>query len=73
MATHSSVLAWEAPWTEKPGGLHTVPGVAKQSDTIEFLTTTKLLLYLNHWFGHVSSWETPKEIFLVSGHYINTL
>ena len=21
MATHSSVLAWEIPWTEKPGGL----------------------------------------------------
>ena len=22
MATHSSVLAWEIPWTEEPGGLH---------------------------------------------------
>ena len=22
MATHSSTLAWEIPWTEKPGGLH---------------------------------------------------
>ena len=22
MATHSSVLAWEIPWTEKPGRLH---------------------------------------------------
>ena len=21
MVTHSSVLAWEIPWTEKPGGL----------------------------------------------------
>ena len=21
MATHSSVLAWEMPWTEEPGGL----------------------------------------------------
>ena len=21
MATHSSILAWEIPWTEKPGGL----------------------------------------------------
>ena len=21
MATHSSVLAWESPWTEEPGGL----------------------------------------------------
>ena len=23
MATHSSILAWEIPWTEEPGGLHT--------------------------------------------------
>ena len=28
MATHSSILAWEIPWTEEPGGM-TVPGVAK--------------------------------------------
>ena len=21
MATHSSILAWEIPWTEKPGGV----------------------------------------------------
>ena len=21
MATHSSILAWESPWTEEPGGL----------------------------------------------------
>ena len=21
MATHSSILTWEAPWTEEPGGL----------------------------------------------------
>ena len=28
MATHSSILAWEIPWTEDPGGLK-VRGVAK--------------------------------------------
>ena len=22
MPTHSSILAWEIPWTEKPDGLH---------------------------------------------------
>ena len=22
MATHSSILAWETPWTEEPGGPH---------------------------------------------------
>ena len=29
MATHSSILAWKTPWTEKPGGLHTVHEVTK--------------------------------------------
>ena len=24
MATHSSVLAWRIPWTEKPGGLQSM-------------------------------------------------
>ena len=24
MATHSSTLAWEIPWTEKPGGLQSM-------------------------------------------------
>ena len=29
-ATHSSILAWETPWTEEPGGL---PSVGSQSRT----------------------------------------
>ena len=28
MATHSSILAWRIPWTEKPGGLQSM-GSAK--------------------------------------------
>ena len=24
MATHSSILAWELPWTEEPGGLQAI-------------------------------------------------
>ena len=24
MATHSSVIAWEIPWTEEPGGLQSL-------------------------------------------------
>ena len=36
MATHSSILAWEIPWTEEPGGeVATVHGVAKELDTTE--------------------------------------
>ena len=29
MATHSSILAWEVPWTEEPEGLQSVHGVTK--------------------------------------------
>ena len=29
MATHSSILAWEIPWTEESGRLYVVHGVAK--------------------------------------------
>ena len=36
MATHSSVPAWEIPWTEGPGGLQ--PTGRKESDTTERLS-----------------------------------
>ena len=36
MATLSSILAWEIPWTEEPGGLQ-VHGVSKESDTTQGL------------------------------------
>ena len=32
MATHSSILAWEIPWTEKPGGLQSM-GLQKVGHT----------------------------------------
>ena len=35
MATHSSILAWEFPWTEKPGGLQSTG--SQESDTTKRL------------------------------------
>ena len=29
MMAHSSNLVWKVPWTEEPGGLHTVHGAQK--------------------------------------------
>ena len=29
VAIHSCILAWKVPWTEEPGGLHTVHGVTR--------------------------------------------
>ena len=44
MATHSHILAWEIPWTEKPGGLQSM-GVTKESGMIEQLNTNKISKY----------------------------
>ena len=38
MATHSSILAWKIPWTEKPGGLQ-VQGVAKSRTRLSDFTS----------------------------------
>ena len=32
MATHFCILAWEIPWTEEPGRLHSGPWGRKDSD-----------------------------------------
>ena len=37
MATHSSILAWEIPRTEEPGGYS--PWGCRESDTTELLST----------------------------------
>jgi hypothetical protein len=42
MATHSSILAWEIPWTEEPGGYQ--PWGCEKSDTAEQLNNKSLLL-----------------------------
>ena len=31
MATHSSILAWKIPWTEKPGGLRSTKSQTRLS------------------------------------------
>ena len=39
MATHSSILAWEIPWTEEPGGPQSV--ASKESDMTQGLNNNK--------------------------------
>ena len=41
MATCSSILAWETPWTEEPGGLLSME-VEKESDTTKHAHTKNL-------------------------------
>ena len=45
MATHSSILAWEIPWTEEPDGLQSIG-----SDVTERLTHT-------HTHTHTRAWS----------------
>ena len=40
-ATHSSILAWEIPWTKEPGGLYYSPWGPKELDTTEWLSTAQ--------------------------------
>ena len=40
MATHSSILAWEIPWTEEPGGLQSLGSQRVGDDRV---TNTTLL------------------------------
>ena len=41
MAAHSTILAWEIPWTQKSGGLQSDHGVAKESDKTQKVNTNK--------------------------------
>ena len=55
METYSSILAWKIPWTEEPGGLHTVHRMEKSQTQLsacahthahtEFVCTCITLLY----------------------------
>ena len=51
MATHSSIPAWRIPWTEDPGGIHTVHEVTKSqpelSTNTHYLHVRKQLEFLS--------------------------
>ena len=43
MATHSSILAWEIPWTEEPGGLQFLRSQRVRHDCVTAHTHTHSL------------------------------
>ena len=53
MTTHSSILAWEIPQTEEPGGLQS----RKESDTTEWLNATTITTKQGAW---AFSAQTPQ-------------
>ena len=50
MATHSSILAWEIPWTEKPGGLQSM-GLLKSWTQLKTLQQESLSPILLSFFA----------------------
>ena len=44
METHSSILAWEIPWTEEPGGLQLTVSQRVGHDLMTNTTTFKRVL-----------------------------
>jgi len=56
MATHSSILAWEIPWTEEPGGL---PSMGSQRVRHNFNNNNKhtirqIVIWENTFAGNVA-------------------
>ena len=50
MATHSSILAWEIPWTEEPGGLQSMGSQRVRNTSCKEVTTN-----IFSFEGHVVS------------------
>ena len=46
MATHSSIPAWEIPWTEEPGGLQTTGSQKSRTRLSEYTTTATKYIFL---------------------------
>ena len=59
MATHSSVLAWEIPWTEESGGLQSMGFLKENSPgcSLERLMLKLKLQYFGHLMRRVESLE----------------
>ena len=53
MATHSSILAWRIPWTEEPGRVAAVHGVAKSRTRLKRVSTHA---YLLRGLGRSKNW-----------------
>ena len=46
MVTHSSIIAWEMPWTEEPSGIHGVPQSWTQLKRLSTHTQLSFLSFL---------------------------
>ena len=71
MATHSSILAWEIPWTEEPGELQSMELQKSRIQLINETTTTELLditfittfLTVFFFFCNIFGWVDTSQMF----------
>ena len=64
MATHSSILDWESPWTEEPGGLQSWG--RKESDMTQQPNNNDICLYL-------STYVSPNILYLLDCKEIQSI
>ena len=62
MATHSSILAWEIPWTEEPGGLQSMGSQESQTQLSDFTFTFHFYALEKEMATHSSvlAWRIPE-------------
>ena len=64
MATHSRILAWRIPWTEKPGGLQSTGSQRVGHDwaTSLHLPSSHFIYHLNHGWGNEDNGDRLQKI-----------
>ena len=73
MATHSSILVWEIPWTEEPGGLQSTGSQRVGHDWVRMLMHQGILMQAYVWepllfanrvgLNMVQTVESPGELY----------
>ena len=58
MATHSSILAWEIPWTEEPGGLQSMGFTKSGHVHIIYIYIYPLIKVWEFWFIGRKCWDS---------------
>ena len=77
MAAHSSILTWENPWTEEPGGLQSMgsQGAGHDWETNSFLSYKTEILLLDIYpremkmYGHSKTCIFLAAVFLISQNW----
>ena len=56
MVTHSSILVWEIPWTEEPGGLQSM-GLQRVQHNLATEHACLILIYREKEVGTIQAWQ----------------